>query len=148
MKIQSKKVIVEIRDQIIYSCIVFFLSQYSMKSDSGGEMESCRSSDSELQDSNSGSSSPANLLMLGENLAEKETELIKVKLECRRLQEDNISMNQQLRIKKDKRILDLEKEVDHLKWQLNAVIPTTTQFVTSLHHYYFLFTDGDESSNL
>ena len=110
---------------------VFFLfspTQYSMKSDSGGEMESCRSSDSELQDStrDSGASeSPpppsANLISMGENLVEKETELLKVKMECKRLEEANSVLNQQLRTRKDKRVLDLEKEVDHLKWQLSAV---------------------------
>jgi len=72
-----------------------------MKSDSGGEMESCRSSDSELErelhekereiqqlqrDVNNGC----------RNLAERDTELFRIRLECQRLLEDNRKLREQL----------------------------------------------------
>jgi len=132
--------------------------KYSMKSDSGGEMESCRSSDSEsgggLQDSTLGGSSTstgsspspsssdlassssdagagghasstpsaAAAAAMADTLAEKETELVRLKLEVRRLQEANATLIQGgVAVGRDKRTLELEKEVDHLKWQLSAM---------------------------
>jgi len=188
--------------------------KYSMKSDSGGEMESCRSSDSDellLQTlqvggavddpdqtvaaggggrrpcpstssssgggvmdggggggttTSGGSPSPpmtqmmngggsGNLLMLGENLAEKETELLKVKMECKRLQEANAHLNQQLRLRKDKRTLELEKEVEHLKWQLSAMETSrrtyeeaTHRLVTFLEQVTTVLQTGSSGGNL
>ena len=97
-----------------------------MKSDSGGEMESCRSSDSEggggVHDSTRGSgtsgSSPSPtsnmVVVIMDSLAEKEAELLKVKMECRRLQEANASLTAKLRPRAAS-ASDLEKEVDHLR---------------------------------
>ena len=121
--------------------ISLHLLQYSMKSDSGGEMESCRSSDSEsggggggvLHDSTRGSgtsgsspspsadssSSSSNMVgVMADSLAEKEAELLKVKMECRRLQEANANLTAKLRTGQTRTAApasDLEKEVDHLR---------------------------------
>ena len=137
----------------------------SMKSDSGGEMESCRSSDSEnLNDTNSctfgnlkrtltkqsnqrssiSSEDSAernksigeddeyqiSINRLAEKLADRDTELIKTKFECQRL--NKLVTNAQMRSDKmldggsklhqhRRKNLELEKEVDNLKWQLKAM---------------------------
>ena len=137
----------------------------SMKSDSGGEMESCRSSDSEnindidlpkfnIRDGsqntqhnqrNSVSSEdsagrnkstpsmdteyPNTVDRLAEQLAERDMELLKSKLECQRL--NKLMANVQLKsdtipegiskLQHRKRNLELEKEVDQLRWQLKAM---------------------------
>ena len=136
----------------------------SMKSDSGGEMESCRSSDSEnindidlpkfnIRDGsqstqhnqrNSVSSEdsagrnkstsmdteyPNTVDRLAEQLAERDMELLKSKLECQRL--NKLMSNVQLKtdtipegvskLQHRKRNLELEKEVDQLRWQLKAM---------------------------
>ena len=104
-------------------------------------MESCRSSDSEtgvVVDSTRGSgtsgSSPSSptsdsnlVVVMADSLAEKEAELLKVKMECKRLQEANASLSAKLRLHPGSSssshrgagggvpATDLEKEVDHLR---------------------------------
>ena len=136
----------------------------SMKSDSGGEMESCRSSDSETihepsslikrgrplhsksaqrssissEDSTGRSklgfdgdmSFHKTLDQLTDQLAERDTELLRTKMECQRLNQLVIKTRSKSEDINDegskynqhrKRNLELEKEVDNLKWQLNAM---------------------------
>ena len=136
----------------------------SMKSDSGGEMESCRSSDSETihepsslikrgrplhsksaqrssissEDSTGRSklgfdgdmSFHKTLDQLTDQLAERDTELLRTKMECQRLNQLVIKTRSKSEDTNDegskynqhrKRNLELEKEVDNLKWQLNAM---------------------------
>ncbi len=72
-----------------------------MKSDSGGEMESCRSSDSELERELHEKEREIQQLQREVNtgcrsLAERDTELFRIRLECQRLLEDNRSLRDQL----------------------------------------------------
>ena len=70
----------------------YFVFQHhpnSMKSDSGGEMESCRSSDSELErelheKEREIQERDRELTNCYRTIAERDTELIKVRLECQR----------------------------------------------------------------
>lgn len=71
-----------------------------MKSDSGGEMESCRSSDSELERELHEKEREIQILQRElssgyRSLAERDTELVRVRLECQRLLEDNRHLRDQ-----------------------------------------------------
>jgi chromosome segregation ATPase len=71
-----------------------------MKSDSGGEMESCRSSDSELErelhEKEREIQTLHRELTSGyRSLAERDTELVRIRLECQRLLEDNRHLREQ-----------------------------------------------------
>lgn len=125
-----------------------------MKSDSGGEMESCRSSDSELEQqhqhhqmhrtSTGANSIPpqANGLdgrRLADHLALNQTELLRLKLECQRLFQDNCGYREKLQRMRylmadpDRQTLGLEKEVDRLRCQLKAVgLPIIRQNMLAL----------------
>merc|ERR1711899_283718 len=77
------------------------ITSNSMKSDSGGEMESCRSSDSELErelheKEREIQERDRELTNCYRTIAERDTELIKVRLECQRLLEDNRNLRDQL----------------------------------------------------
>ena len=107
----------------------------SMKSDSGGEMESCRSSDSELERELHEKEKEIlerdrELTNCYRTLAERDTDLIKVRLECQRLLEDNRQLRSQLNDLKtlgfsggnnSKRQIEMEKEIENLKWHLSIV---------------------------
>lgn len=105
--------------------------KYSMKSDSGGEMESCRSSDSELERELHEKEREIQQLQRElsssyRSLAERDTELFRVRLECQRLTEDNRSLREQTsRFKlygpQTKRQLEMEQEIDQLRWKLVAM---------------------------
>ena len=120
----------------IYQCLImpyFFMFQHhpnSMKSDSGGEMESCRSSDSELErelheKEREIQERDRELTNCYRTIAERDTELIKVRLECQRLLEDNRNLRDQLNDLKaytnPKKQMEMEKEIDSLKWHLSVV---------------------------
>ena len=101
-----------------------------MKSDSGGEMESCRSSDSELErelheKEREIQERDRELTNCYRTIAERDTELIKVRLECQRLLEDNRNLRDQLNDLKaytnPKKQMEMEKEIDSLKWHLSVV---------------------------
>ena len=71
-----------------------------MKSDSGGEMESCRSSDSELEREIHEKEREIQTLQrevssVYRNLAERDTELVRIRLECQRLLEENRHLKDQ-----------------------------------------------------
>ena len=106
----------------------------SMKSDSGGEMESCRSSDSELERELHEKEKEIlerdrELTNCYRTLAERDTDLIKVRLECQRLLEDNRQLRSQLNDLKtlgfsgnnSKKQMEMEKEIENLKWHLSIV---------------------------
>ena len=104
----------------------------SMKSDSGGEMESCRSSDSELERELHEKEKEIlerdrELTNCYRTLAERDTDLIKVRLECQRLLEDNRQLRSQINNFSEKggvtskRQIEMEKEIDSLKWHLSIV---------------------------
>ena len=112
----------------------------SMKSDSGGEMESCRSSDSELErelheKEREIQERDRELTNCYRTIAERDTELIKVRLECQRLLEDNRNLRDQLNDLKaytnPKKQMEMEKEIDSLKWHLSVV--------SVLTHYKIIF---------
>ena len=103
-----------------------------MKSDSGGEMESCRSSDSELERELHEKEKEIlerdrELTNCYRTLAERDTDLIKVRLECQRLLEDNRQLRSQINNFSEKggvtskRQIEMEKEIDSLKWHLSIV---------------------------
>ena len=105
-----------------------------MKSDSGGEMESCRSSDSELERELHEKEKEIlerdrELTNCYRTLAERDTDLIKVRLECQRLLEDNRQLRSQLNDLKtlgfsgnnSKKQMEMEKEIENLKWHLSIV---------------------------
>lgn len=101
-----------------------------MKSDSGGEMESCRSSDSELErelheKEREIEERDRELTSCYRTIAERDTELVRVRLECQRLLEDNRNINAQLshikQYSNPKKQIDLEKEIENLKWHLGIV---------------------------
>lgn len=58
-------------------------------------------------------------------LAERDTDLVRVRMECQRLLEDNRGLREEARRAAargtTRRQLELEKEVEHLKWQLQQV---------------------------
>ncbi|XP_059078903.1 uncharacterized protein LOC131877308 isoform X2 [Tigriopus californicus] len=102
----------------------------SMKSDSGGEMESCRSSDSGLERELAEKEREIcerdrELSTCYRNLAERDTELVRVRMECQRLLENNRELRDQIRDLKlysnPRRHFELEKEVEHLKWHLDQM---------------------------
>ena len=111
-----------------------------MKSDSGGEMESCRSSDSELErelheKEREIEERDRELTNCYRTIAERDTELIKVRLECQRLLEDNRNLREEIKDLKNhcnpKKQIEMEKEIDSLKWHLSVV---------SVISWYFYFT--------
>jgi len=122
----------------------------SMKSDSGGEMESCRSSDSELErelheKEREIQERDRELTNCYRTIAERDTELIKVRLECQRLLEDNRNLRDQLNDLKaytnPKKQMEMEKEIDSLKWHLSVMENSrksyesaTQQLVSFLEH--------------
>lgn len=102
-----------------------------MKSDSGGELESCRSSDSGLERELAGKEREIcerdrELAQCYRDLTERDTDLVRLRLECQRLLEENRELKDteaKLRLFSDpRRQFELEKEVEHLKWQLAQVI--------------------------
>ena len=118
-----------------------------MKSDSGGEMESCRSSDSELErelheKEREIEERDRELTNCYRTLAERDTELIKVRLECQRLLEDNRYLRDQLNELKayanPKKQLEMEKEIDTLKWHLSVVSPPRQQIHTFVYLCFYL----------
>ena len=94
-------------------------------------MESCRSSDSELErelheKEREIEERDRELNNCYRTLAERDTELIKVRLECQRLLEDNRYLRDQLNELKtygvnSKKQMEMEKEIDTLKWHLSVV---------------------------
>ena len=101
-----------------------------MKSDSGGEMESCRSSDSGLERELAEKEREIcererELSVCYRHLAERDTDLVRVRMECQRLLEDNRELKEQVkelrRYSNPRRHLELEKEIEHLRWQLSQV---------------------------
>jgi chromosome segregation ATPase len=122
----------------------------SRKSDSGGEMESCRSGDSELErelhEKERGiQERDRELTNCYRTIAERDTELIKVRLECQRLLEDNRNLRDQLNDLKaytnPKKQMEMEKEIDSLKWHLSVMENSrksyesaTQQLVSFLEH--------------
>jgi len=58
-------------------------------------------------------------------LAAKELETLQVRLECQQLYDDNVHLREQLKHLKEtsnpKKYLDLQKEIEHLHWQLNKM---------------------------
>lgn len=114
-----------------------------MKS-SDAEMESCRSSDSGLEREHHSVSemkaqqgSTLGLMSLGQvkdlgtahfqrQLAERDADLVRVRLECQRLLEDNRHLRdevEKLRLYSNpKRQLILEREIEDLRWQLSQVL--------------------------
>ena len=114
-----------------------------MKSDSGGEMESCRSSDSELErelheKEREIQERDRELTNCYRTIAERDTELIKVRLECQRLLEDNRNLRDQLNDLKaytnPKKQMEMEKEIDSLKWHLSVVsLKSSSPFSSKLH---------------
>ena len=110
--------------------LIFQHHPNSMKSDSGGEMESCRSSDSELErelheKEREIEERDRELTNCLRTVAERDTELIKVRLECQRLLECNRNLREQLNDLKvncnPKKTMEMEKEIDSLKWHLSVV---------------------------
>ena len=124
--------------------VPFILFQHhpnSMKSDSGGEMGSCRSSDSELErelheKEREIQERDRELTNCYRTIAERDTELIKVRLECQRLLEDNRNLRDQLNDLKaytnPKKQMEMEKEIDSLKWHLSVV---SKYFLIKLKRY-------------
>ena len=107
-----------------------------MKSDSGGEMESCRSSDSELErelheKEREIEERDRELTHCYRTIAERDTELIRVRLECQRLLEENREVKEQVKQIQDysnpKKQMEMEKEIENLKWHLSIVSITNTQ---------------------
>ena len=93
-------------------------------------MESCRSSDSELERELHEKEKEIlerdrELTNCYRTLAERDTDLIKVRLECQRLLEDNRQLRSQLNDLKayanPKKQIEMEKEIDSLKWHLSIV---------------------------
>ena len=54
-------------------------------------------------------------------LAERDTELVRVRLECQRLLEDNRLIKEEMSKLDPRKSIAMEKEIDHLKWQLSTV---------------------------
>lgn len=129
-----------------------------MKSDSGGEMESCRSSDSELErelheKEREIQERDRELTNCYRTIAERDTELIKVRLECQRLLEDNRHLRDQLEHLEahtnPKKQMEMEKEIDSLKWHLSVVsiynrVVHFMKYVPIIFH----FADGKQSQIL
>ena len=102
-----------------------------MKSDSGGEMESCRSSDSGLAERELAEKEreicerDRELAACYRHLAERDTDLVQVRMECQRLLVSNRGMRENLErlrlYSNPRRHLELEKEIEHLKWSLTQV---------------------------
>ena len=71
-------------------------------------------------------------------IAERDTELIKVRLECQRLLEDNRNLRDQLNDLKaytnPKKQMEMEKEIDSLKWHLSVVsLKSSSTFSSKLN---------------
>ena len=62
-------------------------------------------------------------------LAERDTDLVRVRMECQRLLEDNRALrdkgkgggNNNKGLMTSRRQMEMEKEIEHLKWQLQQV---------------------------
>ena len=93
-------------------------------------MESCRSSDSELErelheKEREIEERDRELTHCYRTIAERDTELIRVRLECQRLLEENREVKEQLQhiqsYSNPKKQVEMEKEIENLKWHLSIV---------------------------
>ena len=112
-----------------------------MKSDSGGEMESCRSSDSELERELHEKEKEIlerdrELTNCYRTLAERDTDLIKVRLECQRLLEDNRQLRSQINNFSEKGGVTSKRqiEMERVKLLWTAAFYLRPQFYTQLWH--------------
>ena len=76
-----------------------------------------------------------NLLQL-QCISERDTELIRVRLECQRLLEENREVKEQLKhiqsYTNPKKQVEMEKEIENLKWHLSIVSSSLKKYIYAM----------------
>ena len=76
-----------------------------------------------------------NLLQL-KCISERDTELIRVRLECQRLLEENREVKEQLKhiqsYTNPKKQVEMEKEIENLKWHLSIVSSSLKKYIYAM----------------